>query len=216
MREPSPATPRRGTKPFHSTIGNQQSTINDVAELVDYSEVFETLTAAGLQCLYHNSGAFGFRDETATQSVGWILREDSTIKPAARALATVIEGNEAMLAERAVQVWKKIAPQSPAWVLPKSHWAYELTFGSYAWLPAALAAVGLDANELSARNDGSAIEFASADSDACRAFVETLLRNLAGSDFMLVLGGGKLLCTIHHHKQLWWTASDIVMLPEKD
>ncbi len=187
-----------------------------MAELVDYSEVFDTLTVAGLQCLYHNSGAFGFKDDAATQSVGWILREDSTIKPAARALAELVEGNEATLATRAVQVWKTVAPDSPAWVLPKSHWAYELTFGSYAWLPAALAAIGLDANELCGRNDGSGIEFAPADSAACQGFIETLLRNLAGSDFMLVLGGGKLICTIHHHKQLWWTASDISALPKRD
>lgn len=187
-----------------------------MAELVDYSQVYETLTAAGLQCLYHNSGAFGFGDDAATHSVGWILREDPTIKPAARALATLVEGTEATLAERAVQVWKAIAPDSPAWVLPKSHWAYELTFGSYAWLPAALAAIGLNADELAGRNDGSGIAFSPADAAACQAFIETLLRNLAGSDFMLLLGGGKLLCTIHHHKQLWWTAADISLLPKKD
>lgn len=179
-----------------------------MAELVDYAEVFDTLTSAGLQCLYHNSGAFGFRDDVSTQSVGWILREDPTIKPAARALAIVIDGDEATLASRAVAVWQRVAPDAPVWVQPKSHWAYELTFGSYAWLPEALSKIGLDAGVLSARNDGSAIEFARKDATACAAFIETLLRHLAGSDFMLVLGGGILLCTIHHHRQLWWTTAD--------
>lgn len=187
-----------------------------MANLIDYSHVLQALTAAGLQCLYHNSGAFGFGDDASTQSVGWILREDPTIKPAARAMATLVEGTESTLAERAVQVWQKTFPKSPAWVLPKSHWAYELTFGSYAWLPAALAGVGLDANELAGRNDGSGIEFSPADALACQVFIEKLLRHLAGSDFMLVLGGGKLLCTIHHHKQLWWTAEDVMLLPKRD
>jgi len=187
-----------------------------MAELVDYTEVFDTLTAVGLQCLYHNSGAFGFRDDVSTYSVGWILREDPTIKPAAREMAICLKGGESTLADFAVRAWRNLAPNDPAWVLPKSHWAYELTFGSYAWLPDALSKVGLDAGELSGRNDGSAIEFAPKESAACQMFIETLLRNLSGSDFMLILGGGKVLCTIHHHKQLWWTSQDAAALPKTD
>jgi len=181
-------------------------------QVVGYPEVLEKLTHAGLECLYHNSGAFGFQEETPTHSVGWILREDPTIKPMAREMAIVIDGNEATLAEKAVRVWQDVAPTMSAWIMPKSHWAYELDFGSFQWMPAALAAVGIDSNLLVGRNDGSAIEFQPARRAACQILIEQLLSHLSGSDFMLILGGGSLLCTIHHHKQLWWTTRDAALL----
>jgi hypothetical protein len=32
--------------------------------------------------------------------------------------------------------------------------------------------------------------------------------NLAGSDFALAFPGRPVICTVHHHKQLWWTTTD--------
>jgi len=179
-----------------------------MAQVVGYHEVLDKLTRAGLECLYHNSGAFGFGDGTATHSVGWILREDATIRASARELAVIVPGDESTLAARAVKVWKSVASNSPAWILPKSHWAYELDFGSPVWLAAALTDIGIDAHALAGQNNGSAIAFTPDERTACQKLIEQLLTHLAGSDFALVLGGGAVLCTIHHHKQLWWTTRD--------
>jgi hypothetical protein len=39
-----------------------------------------------------------------------------------------------------------------------------------------------------------------------------LLGRLLGSDFMLAWPGRPAVCTVHHHKQLWWTTTDPELL----
>jgi len=47
-------------------------------------------------------------------------------------------------------------------------------------------------------------------------------QNLFGSDFLLTWPGRPTVCTLHHHKQLWWTSTDVDLmaalehLPTKD
>jgi len=38
--------------------------------------------------------------------------------------------------------------------------------------------------------------------------VGRLLMMLSSSDFMIAFPGSPALCTLHHHKQLWWTSTD--------
>jgi hypothetical protein len=38
--------------------------------------------------------------------------------------------------------------------------------------------------------------------------VERLLMMLMSSDFMISFPGKPVLCTLHHHKQLWWMSTD--------
>jgi hypothetical protein len=40
------------------------------------------------------------------------------------------------------------------------------------------------------------------------SLVSQLLTHLRTSDFMLAFPGGPVLCTVHHHKQLWWQTTD--------
>ncbi len=177
----------------------------------DYPEVLATLTKAGLVCLYYNSGAFGFADGVTTQSAGWLLSDDPTIRQSARDIARVIDSpSEKILAAMAGAVWEDHLAEQSVWVMPKSHWAYELDFGSKTWLPAALAEAGVGA-ELAGRGDGAAIEFSPEERGAFQTFVERLLTHLAGSDFMFVFSGATTICSIHHHKQLWWTTRDAVI-----
>ena len=171
-------------------------------KVIDYPEVLQSLTSRGLVSLYFNSGAFGFDRTAAVQHAGWILREDATIRPAAREIARVIPGDEKTLAAMAGRV---IGDQA-VWVMPKSHWAYELDFGSAAWLPAALTSIGVDADLLVKRHDGTAIELSSAETQGFESFIAALLTNLAGSDFIFVTANASTICTVHHHKQLWWTS----------
>jgi hypothetical protein len=172
--------------------------------IMDYKEVLQSLTGRGLVSLYFNSGAFGFARDAALQHAGWILQEDPTIRPAARELARVIAGDESTLAKMA----SRVIEQQGVWVMPKSHWAYELDFGSTAWLPGALESIGVDAASLIKRHDGAAIEFSPAERLGFESLIAALLKNLAGSDFMFVTANARTICTVHHHKQLWWTSLD--------
>jgi hypothetical protein len=46
---------------------------------------------------------------------------------------------------------------------------------------------------------------------AMELLVAALLENLRMSDFMLAFPGRPALCTIHHHKQLWWQTTDAAL-----
>ena len=39
-------------------------------------------------------------------------------------------------------------------------------------------------------------------------FAQRLLEMLLGSDFMLAWLDHPVLCTLHHHRQLWWQTTD--------
>lgn len=179
--------------------------------IIDYPRVVQQLTSQGLVSLYYNSGAFGFAPQTTTQSVGWIGLDDSTIRPAARPLARKVDPPvEQTLARLATQTWLQQLP-GRIWVTPKSHWAYELDFGSHLWMPEALRSAGLPAEQvadLSERHDGAALEFLPEESHSFEPFLAALLTNLLGSDFLLSFPDRPVVCTVHHHKQLWWTTSD--------
>jgi hypothetical protein len=179
-----------------------------VPRVVAYDEVAEQAQALGLRNLYHNSGAFGFPDDVAVKHVGWVGPPDASIRPAAmtftRHVPPPYEPNLATLAARA---WRDRLP-GPAWVLPKSHWAFELDFGSAAWMPAALREAGIDPKLLQGRNDGSAIEFLPTEETAFTTFVQRLLTDLTGSDFAILFPARAVVCSLHHHKQIWWTTPE--------
>ena len=92
--------------------------------------------------------------------------------------------------------------------MPKSNWAYELDFGSKAWLPDALRAAGVDPAPLEGRTNSPALEFSIDEADRVTPLIQTLLLNLKGSDFALGFPGRPVACTIHHHKQIWWISND--------
>lgn len=180
--------------------------------IIDYPTVLEQMQRQQMRSLYHNSGAFGFIETSRLHHRGWIGPADPTLRPEAQALARrVIDPCEASLAQLAEQVWQQIAPGS-VWVLPMSHWAYELDFGSRDWLPATLESLGVDLSHLQGQNTAPAIAFDPDETAPFRHLVAQLLEHLAGSDFALAFPGWPLRCTIHHHKQLWWTTNDSTLL----
>ena len=172
-----------------------------MARIIDYSEVQKTMREQGFVSLYHNSGAFGFEQGTAAESVGWITADDPTIREAARALTRKVDPAQLVLLLRLACASLK----SEAWLMPKSHWHYELHFGNRELLEEILPTIAIDPASLRERNDGSAIAFTSCDELA--AFVAPMLERLAGSDFLIAWPRAKTLCTIHHHKQLWWQSA---------
>jgi hypothetical protein len=179
-----------------------------LACIIDYSLVLETLLGEGLESLYHNSGAFGFPRAVPTHHVGWIGPVDPTLKASALPLTRRVgQPYDATLASLAVRVWQEHLP-GRVWLMPRNHWAFELTHGNGDWMPAVLEHAGVEPAALAGRNDGAAIEFAADEGPLLRPVLEALLTRLWGSDFGLVWPGKPILCTVHHHTQLWWTTSD--------
>ncbi len=187
-----------------------------MAWIVEYQDVLERLGSDGLRCLYHNSGAFGFNDSVSTFSRGWAGEADASIRPEAQALLrTVPPPFEPTLAKQMVRAWQAFLP-GPIWVMPKSHWAYELEFGSKDWIASLLENSGVDPGLLTGRNNAAALEFPLAEAEWCSHLVEGLLRMLLGSDFTLAWPGRGTICTVHHHKQLWWTSSNPALIENLD
>ena len=178
--------------------------------------MLEDLTAAGMRSLYYNSGAFGFANAVETTSVGWVGPPDETIRPAARPLVRqVSEPYPATLARLLTRAWQELLP-GDAWVMPKSHWAYELDFGSKAWLPDVLRSIGVDPATLAGRNSAAAVAFTPDETAAFTTLVEQLLSHLQGSDFAVAWPGRRVACTVHSHQQVWWTSDDAAVMAGLD
>jgi hypothetical protein len=175
--------------------------------IIDYDHVLATLTSRGMKSLYHNSGSFGFPIESF--ACGWIGQDDPTILESVRARCTQVPGphaeNLARLFDRA---WTTLLPGT-LWIMPGSHWAYELDFGSAEWMPDALRAIQIDPTALQPRNVAAAIEFDLSESGDARTFIAQLLTHLTASDFTAALPNQAAICTIHHHAQLWWQTPDV-------
>lgn len=176
--------------------------------IIDYPMVLEQMKGQGFKSLYYNSGAFGFAEPAEVQTVAWVGPDDASIRPAAQPLIRrVAEPYEDRLAHMAGQLWQK-AIGGRAWVMPMSHWAYELDHGSRDWMPALIENLDLDPGLLANRNNGAAIEFSPGEVEPFEHCVERLLMMLMSSDFMIAFPGKSVLCTLHHHKQLWWMSTD--------
>lgn len=180
--------------------------------IIDYPDVLNALLAAGFESLYHNSGAFGFPRAIPARHLGWIGPDDPTLKETALPLTRrVSQPHAPTLAGLAVRVWQEHLPGA-VWLMPRNHWAFEIDHGNSQWMPGVLRGIGIDPAALSGRNDGAAIEFARGEWAALESTLERLLTGLWGSDFALAWPGRPVLCTVHHHAQLWWTTTDAGLL----
>jgi hypothetical protein len=176
--------------------------------VIDYAAVLDALTAEGLKCNYPNGGSFSFEGEPTPQTLGWIGPADSTIKPAVRPLVRAVPPPyETNLVAMASQAWQRYLP-GDAWIMPASHWSYELSHGSREWMPDLIREIDLDPASLIGRTDAAAIEFSLTEAQHFNHFLATLLERLSASDFSIAFPGRKTVCMIHHHKQLWWTTTD--------
>ena len=180
--------------------------IKPVAAIIDYPIVLRRLESEGLKCHYPNGGSFGFQTEGEIR--GWVGQTDETIRPEMKGKTrSVIEPFEANLVEWASRAWRQLLP-GIVWVMPASHWSFELTHGNQRWLPGLLMEVGVDSGLLIGRTDAAAIEFLPSEDGVFSTLLGGLLHGLTGSDFTLVFPGRGTVCTVHHHKQLWWVSVD--------
>jgi hypothetical protein len=183
-----------------------------IVQIIDYEQVLATMQGLGLRSLYYNSGAFGFPEEVKTQSVGWIGPDDPSLRLEALELAVKVHPPyENELTRQVVEAIRRHLG-GDVWVMPMSHWAYELDFGSRDWMPHLLKRVGIDPRSLQSRTNAAAIEFGLEEMGPFSQLVEGLLQNLLGSDFALAFSGRAVACTLHHHKQVWWTSTDDALI----
>jgi hypothetical protein len=180
-----------------------------VPGIIDYAVVLARLTEGGLRCNYPNSGAFGFAPAAEVLVRGWIAGPDSSIKPELARAAQIV----ANPAEAAARAWQAVLA-GPVWIMPASHWHFELHDGSRDWLAGVLGEIGVDAKTLENRADGSAIESGAQEVPAFTRLLAALLENLRVSDFTLAFPGRPVICLAHHHKQLWWTSTDAKLLEQ--
>jgi hypothetical protein len=179
-----------------------------VPRIIDYPIVLQTLAELKLRCVYPNSGAFAFEDGVATQSLGWIGPADESIRADMRQLIRQVPPPfEENLSRMLVRAWREILP-GKIWVMPASHWAYELDFGSAAWMPEILENIGVDPRQLQTRTTAAAIEFSENESEGLERFATRLLQMLQASDFSIAFAQRPAIGLLHHHKQIWWTSSD--------
>ncbi len=185
-------------------------------KVINYSIVLERLLAEGLECNYPNGGSFGFPSSLDIHVRGWIGPVDSTIKPAAlHVVRSVREPYEANLAAAATRAWQHFLP-GEVWVMPAAHWAFEMNDGSKDWLPETIEGLGLDVELLRGRNNATAIEFSDTETCEFEGFVRRLLERLGPSDFTLAFPGRGMVCTLHHHKQIWWVTIDARLVEQLD
>jgi hypothetical protein len=184
--------------------------------LIEYHDALNHLVTHGLKCNYPNGGAFGFPAKSGAFIRAWVGPADSTIRAEVRVETRQIDlPFEANLARLLQLAWQRVLPGN-AWIMPGSHWSFELRHGSRDWLPDLIRSIGLDPETLAARTDGSAIEFSSDESEKLREFVRTLLEKLQGSDFFIAFPGHPIIGTLHHHKQIWWVTPDAGLLAGLD
>jgi hypothetical protein len=187
--------------------------------IVDYETVRDRMLAAGFVSLYHNSGAFGFPRGADVKKLGWIGPDDGTIRVEMRPfMRHVPPPHAATLARMLVAARRHLAGE--AWLMPKSHWHFELHDGHPALLASLLPAIGIDPALLRERNDGSAIAFAPDEDDALRRAIEGLIDGARFSDFLVAFPDAaadwRAVCTVHHHQQMWWqtTSAELIELLE--
>jgi hypothetical protein len=176
--------------------------------IIEYSTVLETLERSGLKCVYPFSGAFGLASHAPPLITGWRGGDDSTIHPEMLKFTHMVPApapkSLAGLLERA---WTKYLT-GPMWLMPASHWAFELQFGGVDWLPAMLEAAGIDPQTLRPLSDGSAIQFQSSETEPMLRMMETLFDRMTASDFTAAFPGKAAVALLHHHQQIWWQTSD--------
>jgi hypothetical protein len=175
--------------------------------IVDYATVRDRMLAGGFVSLYHNSGAFGFARGADWKMRGWIGPEDPTVRLEVRPyILHVDKPYAANLAANFVAARRRI--RGDAWLMPKSHWHFELHDGNPQLLETLLPQIGIDPAMLRERNDGSAISFEIGEDESLRQAVERLLTELRVSDFLIAFPDAAAVCTVHHHVQLWWQTTD--------
>jgi hypothetical protein len=176
--------------------------------IIDYLTVLQTLERSGLKCVYPNSGAFGLASDAPPLITGWRGSDDSTIHPEMLKFTRLVPPSASKtLAGLLERAWINYLP-GPIWLMPASHWAFELQFGGPDWLPAMLEAADIDPEALRSLSDGSAIEFQSSETELMLRMVETLFNRITASDFTAAFPGKTAVALLHHHQQIWWQTSD--------
>ena len=114
-------------------------------------------------------------------------------------IARVAAPYELNLSNALVRAWQKYLP-GVAWVLPKSHWSFELHHAQRPALHEALRTLQIDIADLAPLPNAAAIAFEPDEADTFGPFVETILAQDVASDFAVLFPNHPAVVTLHHHK----------------
>lgn len=181
--------------------------------VIDYAVAAPHLLARGFVSLYHNSGAFGFARSAKPELLGWIGPDDGSIRAEVRPFSRGVEPPyPSNLAGMLIAARRHLPGE--AWLMPKSHWHFELHDGHPALLSGLLPEIGIAPALLRERNDGSPVAFGADENELLRHAVERLLGGMRFSDFLIAFPDARALCTVHHHTQLWWQSIDPIVIDD--
>ena len=185
--------------------------------IVEYSQVRQRMLGREFVSLYHNSGAFGFARDADVKMLGWIGPADGSVRSEMRAFMRQV-GAPFPATLAAMLVRSRTHLPGDVWLMPKSHWHFELHDGHPVLLQELLPSIGIDPALLRERNDGSAITFGADEDDALRQATAGLLSGMRFSDFSLVFPDAEAaaICTVHHHQQLWWQTTSPALIARLD
>lgn len=172
--------------------------------IIDYPRVVTTLALQGLRPLYPNGGAFGFAGSTPVKYEGWVGADDPTIRAEMLPFVTrVVAPYAQKLTTKLIDHWQQNLP-GQLWLMPQSHWHFELSDGAKNWLPDVLRTIGIAPDALHPKNSADAIAFDRSESEMFASIATKLLRNLQLSDFWLAFPTYPVTAILHHHGQVWW------------
>jgi hypothetical protein len=179
--------------------------------IVPYEEVTATLTAAGMRNVYYNGGSFDFVERVNVFHRGWLIEDDPTLKPAARAFCRFVEPRTVEgIADQAMALWRA-AGEPVAWFMPAAHWASQLQHEARPWLGALLEQIGVSPTDVAALADcrtAPAVELAPGDAESLRRVVETVLRHADVSDFVMLWPTRQTKFLLHQHRQVFVSSAD--------
>ncbi len=176
--------------------------------IVEYPVVLDRMRQETFRCLYHNSGAFGFPPEPPVHTFAWIGPEDPSLRASAKPFTSPIDPPYIPNLMRFFSAAWRDHLRGNLWLMPMSHWAFELGHNHAPWLADALRTIDVDPTGLESLNNAAAIEFPPEEEADFTMLAGVLLANLRGSDYMIAFPAKPALCMLHHHQQLWWTTPD--------
>jgi hypothetical protein len=179
--------------------------------VVNYEQVLTVADRMRLRSVYYNSGAFDF-GSAPTHIVGWLGPDDPTLRSDLQALTARVSIPYARnLSTALMHAWRTLLPGT-AWVLPKSHWSFELQHAHRPALHAALRALAIDVAHLSSLpSAAAALAFEPDEANALGTLVETIFTENVSSDFALLFPDRPAILTLHHHQQIWLQTTDPIL-----
>ncbi len=162
-----------------------------------------------MEPVYPNSGRFEFASGLAVHRCCWLVEDDPTIAPSLRTRCHKLPTIDTLTTTAAAYLGTRLP--TPMYLIPHTHWEHELLDHCPQVWRRALDIVGQPTNDpqLTAAN-GVVIDPGAHD---LAMLLTVLLNGLDRADAMILVDA-PVMIKIHHHGQLWFSATDPAWLPD--